>query len=134
MAESIDEPVRALLEDKNFSMVATIRKDGSPHVVPTWVDTDGSHVLLNSAEGRVWPANLRRDKRVTITVPNLQNPYEYAEIRGTLAEATTHGADEHIDKLAKKYMDADSYPFRKEGEQRLVLKITPERVRHYSGG
>ena len=134
MPESIDGPVRQLLENKNFSMVATLRKDGSPHVVPTWVDTDGSHVLLNSAEGREWPANLRRDGRVTITVPNFENPYEYVEIRGTLAEETTDGADDHIDRLAKKYMDADSYPFRKEGEVRLIIKIAPEKVRHYGGG
>ena len=134
MAESIEGRAREILEDKNFSMVATIRKDGSPHVVPTWVDTDGSHVILNSAEGRAWPANLRRDNRITVTVPNIENPYEYVEIRGTLADETTDGADEHIDKMAKKYMDADSYPFRKEGEVRIIFRIEPERVIHYGGG
>jgi PPOX class probable F420-dependent enzyme len=133
MADTIDGPVRELLEGKNFSMVATIREDGSPHVVPTWVDTDGSHVLLNTADGRVWPENLRRDRRVTITVPNLENPYEYAEIRGTVAEETAEGADDHIDKLAKKYMDADSYPFRTEGEVRLIVKVAPDKVRYNPG-
>ncbi len=125
---------RELLQEPNFSMVGTIRRDGTPHVVPTWVDVEDDTVLLNTAEGRVWPANLRRDPRVVVTVPNKDNPYEYVEISGHLAEATTDGADEHIDKLAKKYLGEDSYPFRQEGEVRLIVRIEPEHVRLYSPG
>jgi PPOX class probable F420-dependent enzyme len=130
MAEAIEGRVRELLEAKNFAHVATIRKSGTPLVVPVWVDTDGTHVLLNSASERAWPANLRREGKVGINVMNLENPYEYVSIDGTLAEDTTEGADEHIDALAKKYMDLDEYPLRRDDETRVILKIEPQRIRH----
>ena len=75
--------------------------------------------------------DLRRDPRVTLTVLNHEKPYEFVSIRGRLVEDTHEGADEHIDKLAKKYMGVDSYPFRQEGEQRVTFKIRPERVIHH---
>ena len=127
----LDADIREILEAKNFANVATIRKDGTPHVVPVWVHTDGENVLLNSSEGRAWPANLERDPRITITVTNAENPYEYVEIRGRVAEKTRDGAKEHIDELAKKYLDADEYPFLQPGEQRIKYVITPEKARLY---
>ena len=133
MGATLEGRSRELLEEKNFCLVATIRKDGTPHVVPTWIDVDDGRILLNSAEGRVWPENLRRDPRVTLTVFDHENPYEYVSIRGRLTEDTHDGADEHIDKLAMKYMGKETYPFRKEGEQRVIFQIDPERVHHYGG-
>jgi PPOX class probable F420-dependent enzyme len=130
----IEAPVRALLEAKNFAHVATIRKDGRPYVIPVWVHTDGEHVIVNSAEGRIWPKHLERDPRVTVTVANMENPYEYAQITGTVAERTHDDADEVIDSLAKKYMDLDEYPFRQAGEQRVTIRITPEKVFHNAPG
>ncbi len=131
MPATLEGRSRELLEAPNFCLVATLLKDGTPHVVPTWVDVEGDLVRLNSAEGRLWPKNIRRDPRVTLTVLNQENPYEFASIRGRLVEDTHEGADEHIDRLAKKYMDVDSYPLRKEGEQRVTFKIQPERVIHH---
>jgi PPOX class probable F420-dependent enzyme len=128
MPEKIEGRVAELLEAKNFAQVATTREDGSPHVTPTWADHDGTHVVLNTAEGRDWPANARRTGKVAINVINQENPYEYAYIQGTVAEDTTDGADEHIDKLAKKYMDVDEYPFRKDDETRLIIKIAPDKI------
>ena len=130
MAAEIDDKSRALLDGKNFAHVATLREDGSVHTAIVWVDAQDGRVALNSAEGRVWPNNVRRDPRVTVTVANAENPYEYTEIRGRVVEDTHEGADEHIDALAKKYMDADTYPLRKEGEQRVIFRIEPERVRY----
>ena len=88
---------------------------------------------LNSAEGRQGPENVRRDPRVTVTVVNHDNPYEYAQIRGKVVEDTHEGADENIDKLAKKYLDKDEYPFRQPGEQRVMFRIEPERVKLHGG-
>ena len=130
MSDSIDGRSRELLEDKNFCHVVTISRDGSPHATVVWVNVEGDDVLLNGAEGRVWPANLRRDPNVLLTVVNLQNPYEYTTIRGRAVEITPDGADEHIDVLAKKYLDKDEYPWRNPAEERVKFHITPERVRH----
>jgi PPOX class probable F420-dependent enzyme len=124
-----EAPIRKLLEDANFCHVGTVSEDGSAHVTPVWVHTDGELIELNSAEGRLWVRNADRDGRVTCTVTSMENPYEFAEIRGTVAERTNEGADEHIDFLNKKYKGTDSYPH-KPGEQRVIFRIAPERVRH----
>jgi PPOX class probable F420-dependent enzyme len=128
MSATIDERSRELLQAKNFCHVGTIRSDGVPHVVPVWVDVDGEDVLLNTAEGRAWIANADRDPRVTLTIQNLENPYEYLLIRGRVSERTNEGADAHIDALAKKYLDKDTYPFRQPGEVRVKVRISPDHV------
>ena len=128
MPQSIEGRARELLEAPNFAMLGSLRKDGTPQVNPVWVDVDDGQVRVNSAEGRAWPANVRRDPRVTLTVPNQENPYEYVTIRGRVVEDTHEGADAHIDQLAKKYLGVDTYPYRAEGEQRIIFRIEPERV------
>ena len=133
MADKLEGRVRELLEAPNFVAVATLDTDGTPDVKVVWADVDDDHVVLNSAEGRKWPRNLRRDPRVTVTVVNHENPYEYAVIRGRLAGDTHDGADENTDKLAKKYLDEDEYPFRQPGEQRVMFRIQPERVNMHGG-
>ena len=132
MAE-LEGRARELIEEPNFCYLATLREDGTPHVTITWIDVDGDELILNSAEGRDWPANLRRTSRATLTVADRDNQYEYASIDGRLVGDTHEGADENIDGLAKKYLDQDSYPFRQEGEQRVIFRLVPERVRVYGG-
>ena len=131
MSTTVEGRGAELLQAKNFANVATLRSDGSVHAVPVWVDVQEGRPVLNTAEGRAWPRNLERDPRVTITVQNLENPYEYIMVRGRVAERTREGADEHIDALAKKYLDQDSYPFRQPGEQRLIIRVEPEYVHVY---
>jgi PPOX class probable F420-dependent enzyme len=131
MNQAIEGRAKALLEDKNFAVVGTLRSDGSVHEVPVWVDIQNGMPTLNTAEGRAWPNNLARDPRVTLTVQNMQNPYEYVSVRGHVAESTREGADEHIDALAKKYIGQDEYPYRKPGEQRLIIRVAPEHVHYY---
>ena len=133
MAAELDSKARALLEAPNFAHVATHRADGTIHLVAVWVDVEADHVVLNSAEGREWPRNVRRDPRVTLSVPNLDDPYEYVEIRGRVVEDMHEGADEHIDRLAKKYYGLDRYPSRRPGERRVIFRVAPEWVRHYGG-
>ena len=96
-----------------------------------WAHTDGTNVMLNSAEGRDWPQNLRRAGTATVTVMADSNPYEWVSVTGRLVEDTHDGADQHIDSLAKKYIGVDSYPYRQEGEQRIKFALVPERV-HYN--
>jgi PPOX class probable F420-dependent enzyme len=110
-------------------VVSTHDPDGTIHSTIVWVSTENGHVAVNSAIGRKWPTNLQRDPRVTVLVHEADDPYHFVEIRGT-AQATTEGADEHINALSKKYIGQDEYPFRQPGEERIKFVIEPERVRH----
>lgn len=125
----LDARSQELLLAANYAHVATLRRDGSPHVTPVWVDFRDGLVWLNSAEGRVWPRNLQRDPRVALNVLNLENPFENLEIRGHATEFTLEGAEDHIDFLAKKYLGEDIYPYRQPGVRRLIIKVTPEWTR-----
>lgn len=129
----IEGPAQKLLEQKNHAVVSTLDEDGSIHSTVVWVNVEDGAVAVNSAVGRKWPTNLERDPRINVTVYDESNPYEYVEIRGT-ARGTTEGADAHIDRLAKKYLDADEYPFRQDGEQRITYVVDADRVRHQKQG
>lgn len=129
MAE-IPAEAQHLLEGKTFAHVATLMPDGAPQVSPVWIDVDDGTVVFNTAEGRLKPKNLRRDPRVAISVTNPENPYESLLIRGQATELTREGADDHIDALAKRYMGVDEYPLRQPGEERLIVRIQPEKVQH----
>lgn len=128
------EQVAKLFECKNFAYLATLMDDGSPQVTPTWIDIEGDHLLVNTADGRVKQRNVSRDPRVAISVVDHSNPYEMVTIRGQVVEQTSKGADEHINKMAKKYLGLDKYPFRRPGEKRVLLKIRPDRVFHQKPG
>jgi PPOX class probable F420-dependent enzyme len=114
-----------LLREPQIANVATVMADGTPQVTPVWIDTDGEHVLFNTAKGRVKHRNLVRNPKVAISVVDRNDPYRLVVLRGTV-EFVEEGADAHIDKLAKKYLDADTYPWRKDSEQRVIVKVTPE--------
>jgi PPOX class probable F420-dependent enzyme len=125
----LDGTAKELLKDKNFAHLAVPRSDGTIQTAVIWVDAeDDGRIVVNSAEGRAWPRNLRRAGRATISVHNREDPYEYVSIVAGLDEDTHEDADAVIDALAKKYMDADSYPFRKDGEQRVTFRLVPEKV------
>ena len=124
----IPEKYLDLFDKKAFGSLGTIMPDGSPQVTPVWVDHEGDTVLVNTAKGRQKDKNVQRDPRVSITLIDPDNPYRYLEIRGRVVEATEKGAKDHIDKMAKKYLGVDKYPYAKPGEQRLLLRIEPERV------
>jgi PPOX class probable F420-dependent enzyme len=126
-----DPSIKNLFEDKNFAFVATSMKDGSPHITPTWIDIEDDHILINTAIGRVKQKNLARDPRVAVSVVDNNNPYHMVTIKGEVVEQITGDiADNHIDKLAKKYLNKDKYPGRTPGEKRILLKIKPEKVVH----
>ena len=128
MAAAIPEKYRDLFDKPAFGVLATLMPDGQPQVTPVWVDLQDGHVIVNSAKGRQKDKNIARDPRVTITLIDPQNPYRYVEIRGRVDEITQKDADAHIDKMAKKYLGKDKYPFRQAGEQRVMYKIAPSHV------
>jgi len=127
MAQTIPDKFRDLLDKPAFANLATIMADGSPHVTPVWFDYDGRNILINSAKGRVKDRNMRNNRNVALSIMDPANPYRYLQIRGNVTEITETGADAHIDKLAKKYLNLDKYPHRAPGEVRVIYKITPER-------
>ena len=126
----ITPEIKKLLKGKNFASLATLMKDGSPQVSMTWIDYDSPYILVNTAEGRLKTNNVLRDSRVAIVVSEEGNPYNSVNIRGTVAEHNTNEADEHIDKLAKRYIGLDKYPRQSPDEKRIILKIKPEKVFH----
>ncbi|MCC6342381.1 MAG: PPOX class F420-dependent oxidoreductase [Bryobacterales bacterium] len=126
MAEAIPDKYLDLFRKKAFASLATLMPDGRPQVTPVWCDYDGSHVIVNSAKGRRKDLNMRAEPRVSLAIIDPDNPYRYLEVRGRVAEITEVGADEHIDKMAKKYLNADKYPNRRAGEVRVIYKIKPE--------
>jgi PPOX class probable F420-dependent enzyme len=130
--DSITDPsIAKLFEGKNFAFLATLMKDGSPQVTPTWVDIDKKNntILVNTARGRIKHRNISKDPRVAISVIDLSNPYDMVTVRGKVIEQISgKDADEHIDKLAKKYLDKEKYPRRRPGEERVILRIKSELV------
>ena len=133
MANLNDPEVKKLLENPNHAVISTRNPDDSILNTVVWINTDDDAVAVNSAVGRKWPTNLKRDPRATVLIMEQNNPYNYVEIRGT-ATATEEGADDHINALTKKYIDQDEYPFRQPGEQRIKFVIKPEPVRHQKQG
>lgn len=114
-----------LLQRPNVAIVATIRRDGTPQLTPTWIDTDGEHVLINTAEGRAKTRNLRRDPRLSVCVVDRDDQYSWVAITGTV-ELTYEGAEEHIHKLARKYRGRD-YD-RPSNPRRILAIVTPDRI------
>jgi PPOX class probable F420-dependent enzyme len=124
----LTEKQAELFRGKNWGTVVTLRDDGSPHSTPVWIDTDGENVIFNTAIGRAKERHLRKDPRAAVTVMPADDPQSgYVSVTGT-AEITEEGANDHIDKLAKKYIDHDKYPYLQPGERRVVVTVKPDRV------
>ena len=134
MPETIPANFRDLFNKRAFAHLGTLMPDGRPQVTPVWCDFDGTFVLFNTAKGRQKDRNIRRDPRVSLSIMDPENAYRYVEIRGRVVEITEKEADDHIDKLAKKYLGVDIYPYRQPGEVRLKVKVLPERINSMARG
>ncbi|TJZ52835.1 PPOX class F420-dependent oxidoreductase [Streptomyces piniterrae] len=130
MSATLSDALKELLDTPVFVTVATIQPDGSPQVSPVWTRRDGDDVLISTTVDRRKAANLRRDPRVSIVVQPFDDPYHYAEIRGS-ASLTTEGGPELIDELSLKYTGkpyAEFNPAAKNDAERLVVRVTPRKV------
>ena len=123
----LNEKHKQFLEQPFVGTVTTLREDGSPHSTIVWVDVDDGVVSFNTAYGRAKPNHLLKDPRAGVLVVDPSDPFKWVSVDGH-AELTTDGADAQIDKLAKKYMGVDEYPYRNEAEQRVTVRITPEHI------
>jgi PPOX class probable F420-dependent enzyme len=127
-AAKVPESHANLLRSKALVFLSTVNKDGSPQVSPVWFDTEGDLIRVNSAKGRLKDKNMRARKKVSLALVDPQNMYRWLGIQGTVVEITETGADAHIDSLAKKYLDKDTYPNRRPGEVRVTYKIKPDKA------
>ncbi|MGY0492680.1 PPOX class F420-dependent oxidoreductase [Streptomyces sp. WG-D5] len=130
MSAQLSDELKALLDSKVFIAVATIQPDGSPQVSPVWAKRDGDDVLFSTTVDRRKTKNLNADPRVTVMVQPADNPYAYAEIRGT-AEITTEGGQELIDELSVKYTGkkyAEFNPASGQDAERVVVRVRARKV------
>jgi PPOX class probable F420-dependent enzyme len=124
----LDQKLRKFLDENPYVGIATtLRDDGSPHSTVVWVDTDDGKVSFNTARGRAKERYMSKDPRVSLLVIDPSDAYKWVAVSGH-AELTEEGADPQIDKLAKKYLGKDEYPFRNPEETRVKVLIEPEKV------
>jgi PPOX class probable F420-dependent enzyme len=120
--------LQRLFQGRNLAFLSTLSKDGSPHITPVWADMEDDLVLVNTFEISAKNKNVTRDPRIAISVVENNNPYNMVSIKGRVIEQTTDGADEHLKKLAKRYLGIGKYYYRKPNHKRIILKIKPEKV------
>ena len=124
----IDDKVIKLFSAKNLVFIATIMKDGSPQLSPVWANYESGFILVNTAEGRIKHKNILRDPRVAVSVTSNDNPLDMTTIRGTVVETISDSEYNHADKLTQQYMGRNHYPFKRDNEKRIILKIKPHKV------
>lgn len=120
--------LQQLLQKRVVCFFATIMPDGSPQVTQTWVDTDGTYILINSVEGHQKVCNVRRDPRVMVSVVDPDHWQSATNIRGRVVEITREGAVLHLKKLLERNLGQQEYPYRRPGQVRVLLKIAPEKI------
>ena len=126
--KQMDEKAVKLFSGKNLVFVATVMKDGSPQVSPVWANYEDGYVLVNTAEGRVKHKNVLRDPRVAVSVVSKDNPLDMTTIQGVVEELIPDYDYKHADKLTQQYMEREHYPFKRDDEKRVILKIKPNKV------
>jgi len=127
MAKLEEKPRKFLEESPYVGVVTTLREDGSPHSTIVWVDVEGDKVSFNTARGRAKPRHLEHDPRASLLMVDPNDAFKWVAVSGP-AEMTEDGADAQIDKLAKKYLGKDKYPWRNPEETRVKVLIEPEKV------
>jgi PPOX class probable F420-dependent enzyme len=124
----IDDKVIKLFSAKNLVFIATLMKDGSPQLSPVWANYESGFILVNTAEGRIKHKNILRDPRVAVSVTSNDNPLDMTTIRGTVVAIISDSEYNHADKLTQQYMGRNHYPFKRDNEKRIILKIKPHKV------
>jgi PPOX class probable F420-dependent enzyme len=127
MAIPLPDSLKTILVDKSYGHVITFNADGGPQVTMVWMDAEGDQVLFNTADGRIKPKNLRRDPRIIVSVQDRNDPQAYAVIKGK-ATVTEEGAEAHIDRMAKRFLGMDKYPWRAPGEKRVLVRIDIDKI------
>ena len=123
-----EEELHHLFQFRNLVFLATLSKNGSPHVTPVWAEMVDDLILINTFESSAKNKHITNDKRIALSVVEQNNPYNMVSIKGRVIEQTTEGADEHLKRLAKRYLGLGKYYYRKPDHKRIILKIKPENI------
>ena len=132
MAAQIPDSFLDLFDKETIAYLAVHLKDQRMMVNPVWCSLDGGDVLINSVQGRAKDRMMRANPSVTLCITDPDSVFRYLEVRGTVTDITTDGADDHIDELSERYLGHDSYPFRKPEEKRVIYRIRPDEVKSMS--
>ena len=130
MSLKLPEKICKLIDDKNLAHFATLKKDGSPHVAPVWIDRDGDIILINTTSSRLKYKNVQNDKRVSLSITDYKDPYTWASIIGEVVELSSVDAETHIDKMSQKYLGIPKFPWKNSTEPRKMIKIIPIIAKH----
>src|ERR671919_618884 len=120
--------LQRLFQGRNLAFISSLSKDGSPHITPMWADMEDDIILINTFESSAKSKNIKKDPRIAISVVESNNPYNMVSIKGRVIDQTTEGADEHLKKLAKRYLGIGKYYYREPNRRRVILKIKPEKA------
>ncbi|WP_410655802.1 PPOX class F420-dependent oxidoreductase [Amycolatopsis sp. lyj-112] len=126
MAVTLPEPVRELVDGKNFATVATLDADGGPQTSVIWVGVDGGDLVFSATEDRLKVRNLRRDPRASVSITDAENPYRHTQLRGTVT-ITPDPGKELPKTLSHKYLGEDPPPEGPEAE-RVIVRLHVERI------
>src|SRR5919202_4506267 len=122
------EDLAHLFQSRNLAFISTLSRDGSPHITPVWAEMVEDIILINTFETSAKNKHIINDKRVAISVVEQNNPFNMVSIQGRVIEQTTEGADEHLKRLAKRYLGIGKYYYRKPNHKRIIIKIQPEKI------
>ena len=127
---NIPESHLDLIQDEPpaYAYLATIMQDGTPQVTPIWFNTDGEHILINSAKGRVKDKNMRSRPMIAMVIHDPEEPNRYLQLRGRIVEISEEGARQHIDDLALKYTGKAGFTLEDPNQVRLIYRFLPEKV------
>ena len=130
MSLKLPEKICKLIDDKNLAHFATLKKDGSPHVAPVWIDRDGDIILINTVSSRLKYKNVQNDKRVSLSITDYKDPFTWASIIGEVIELSNIDAETHIDKMSQKYLGIPEFPWKNPTKPRKMIKIIPIIAKH----
>jgi PPOX class probable F420-dependent enzyme len=123
-----EDDLHKLFQFRNLAFVATLSKDGSPHVTPVWAEMVNNLIFINTFETSAKNKHITNDKRIALSVVEQNNPFNMVSIKGKVIEQTSEGADEHLKRLAKKYLGIGKYYYRKPNHKRIIIKVQPEKI------
>ena len=124
----MDPQIEELFQKKNLVFIATINPDGSPQLTPVWGNYNDNHILINTAEGRIKHKNVQKDPRVAVSVVDHDNTLNMTTIRGKVVQIIPDYDYSHANELTKQYMGISEYPYKRENEKRIIIKIKPEKI------